>query len=346
MSMPGRQDAGGRPQAAPRISVIMPVYNSERLLGECLAALRSSEGVDYELVIVDDSSTDRSREIAAAAGCRVIPSGGRLGPAGARNCGVEAATGDILFFVDSDVMVRSDTLRRLATAFAEDTTLDGVIAVQAPAMRLRNACSRYKNLWMYYTYARRAGEDVPLFYTTAAAIRRQAFVDSGGFDLNYTNPNVEDTDFGQKLARQGYRIRVLADLEVEHVKGYDLPGLLRTDFLRSMSLARLKLRKRADAMATNDTSVPTGYIVSVPLACVAAVLLVAGIATGSVPLLIGTFLALAGVFMLNVPFLRLLRTQGGRAAWVPGAGILLIELLAAGAGSAVGIVTFIAGKKY
>ena len=346
MSMPGRRDASGRPQAAPRISVIMPVYNAERLLGECLAALRASEGAEYELLIVDDSSTDRSREIAAVAGCRVIPSGGRLGPAGARNCGVEAATGDVLFFVDSDVMVRPDTLRRLAAAFAEDATLDGVIAVQAPAMRLRNACSRYKNLWMYYTYARRAGEDVPLFYTTAAAIRRQAFVDSGGFDLNYTNPNVEDTDFGQKLAQQGYRIRVLPDLEVEHVKGYDLRGLLRTDFLRSMSLARLKLRKRADAMATNDTSVPTGYIMSVPLACVAAVLLVAGIATGSVPLLVETFLALAIVFMLNVPFLRVLRAQGGPAAWLPGAGILVIELLAAGAGSAVGIVTFIAGKKY
>ncbi len=346
MSMPGRRDASGRPQAAPRISVIMPVYNAERLLGECLAALRASEGAEYELLIVDDSSTDRSREIAAVAGCRVIPGGGRLGPAGARNCGVEAATGDVLFFVDSDVMVRPDTLRRLAAAFAEDATLDGVIAVQAPAMRLRNACSRYKNLWMYYTYARRAGEDVPLFYTTAAAIRRQAFVDSGGFDLNYTNPNVEDTDFGQKLAQQGYRIRVLPDLEVEHVKGYDLRGLLRTDFLRSMSLARLKLRKRADAMATNDTSVPTGYIMSVPLACVAAVLLVAGIATGSVPLLVETFLALAIVFMLNVPFLRVLRAQGGPAAWLPGAGILVIELLAAGAGSAVGIVTFIAGKKY
>lgn len=346
MSMPGRQETSGRPQVAPRISVIMPVYNAERLLGECLAALRASEGADYELLVVDDSSTDRSREIAAAAGCRVIPSGGRLGPAGARNRGVEAATGDILFFVDSDVMVRPDTLRRLAAAFGEDATLDGVIAVQAPAMRYRNPCSSYKNLWMYYTYVRRAGEDVPLFYTTAAAIRRQAFLDSGGFDLNYTNPNVEDTDFGQKLARQGYRIRVLPDLEVEHVKGYDLRGLLRTDFLRSMSLARLKLRKRADAMATNDTSVPTGYIVSVPLACLAAVFLVAGLAIGNGPLLGATFLTLAVVFMLNVPFLRLLGVHGGPAAGVLGASILMIELLAAGAGSAVGIITFIAGKKY
>lgn len=346
MSMPGRSDVHGRAQAASRISVIIPVYNAERLLSECLDALRASTGVDYEVLVVDDSSTDRSRQIAAAAGCRVVPSGGRLGPAGARNRGVEEASGDILFFVDSDVIVRPDTLPRLAAAFADDATLDGVIAVQAPAMRYRNPCSRYKNLWMYYTYARRAGEDVPLFYTTAAAIRRQAFIDSGGFDLNYTNPNVEDTDFGQKLARLGYRIRVLPELEVEHVKGYDLRGLLRTDFLRSMSLARLKLRKRADAGATNDTSVPTGYIASVPLACLAAVLIVAALVTGSTALLVGNILALVAVFVLNVPFLRLLRIHGGIAACGYGAGILIIELLAAGAGSAVGIATFIAGKKY
>src|SRR6185295_9768147 len=192
--------------------------------------------------------------IAEAHGCRVVPSGGRLGPAGARNCGAALAEGEILFFVDSDVIVRPETLRELARAFDADPALDGVIAVQAPAMRFRNLCSLYKNLWMYYTYARRAGEDVPLFYTTAAAIRRRRFDEAGGFDVNYTNPNVEDTDFGQKLARLGYRIRVLPALEVEHVKGYDLAGLLRTDFLRSMSLARLKLRKRAAAGGSNDTS--------------------------------------------------------------------------------------------
>jgi GT2 family glycosyltransferase len=339
------EDTAGRQRApAPRISVVMPVYNAERLLAECLAALRANRGVDYEVLVVDDGSTDRSRAIAEAHGCRVIASGGRLGPAGARNRGAEQASGDIVFFVDSDVIVRPDTLSRLAQAFA-DASLDGVIAVQAPAMRFRNVCSRYKNLWMYYTYARRVGQNVPLFYTTAAAIRRRAFLEAGGFDLNYTNPNIEDTDFGQKLARLGYRIRVLADLEVEHVKGYDFAGLLRTDFLRSMSLARLKLRKRADALG-NDTSVPTGYILSVPLALAGVLALVLGVAARLPTACVAGLVMLGAVLVLNVPFLRLLRIHGGLRMWAAGCGILVIELLAAGAGSAAGIATFIAGRKY
>jgi GT2 family glycosyltransferase len=347
MNPPERSaDFGAGSAKSPRISVVMPVYNAERLLGECLAALESSTFRDYEILVVDDTSTDGSREIAAAHGCRVIPSGGRLGPAGARNKGVEQARGDIIFFIDSDVVVRPDTMTKLMAAFDRDPGLAGAIAVQSPTMRFRNLCSVYKNLWMYYTYVRRAGQDVPLFYTTAAGIRRQAFVDSGGFDLNYTNPNVEDTDYGQKLASRGFRVQVLPDLEVEHVKGYDLAGLLRVDFLRSMSLARLKLRKSADGIGTNDTSVPTGYIVSVPLAAVAILALLVGLALGNRTLLLANFLALAVILVLNVPFLRLIRAHGGLGAWGLSCGLLIIELLAAGAGSAVGIATYLGGKKY
>src|SRR6187455_2559785 len=112
-------DAG----SPPRISVVMPVYNSERLLGECLAALRASTFRDYEIIVVDDSSTDGSREIAASHGARVVPSGGRLGPGRARNKGVEHARGEIVFFIDSDVVVRPDTLARLLVAFDRDRGL-------------------------------------------------------------------------------------------------------------------------------------------------------------------------------------------------------------------------------
>ncbi len=336
----------GRPSASPRLSVVMPVYNAERLLGECLAAVDASTFRDYEVVVVDDSSTDRSREIAAKHGARVVPSGGRLGPGRARNKGVEHARGDIVFFIDSDVVVRPDTLGRIVAAFDRDAGLSGLMAVQSPTMRFGNLCSVYKNLWMHYTYVRRAGEDVPLFYTTAAAIRRAAFIASGGFDANYVDPNIEDTDYGQKLARQGYRVQILPDLEVEHVKGYDLKGLLRVDFLRSMSLARLKLRKSADGIGTNDTSVPTGYILSVPLAGLAVVLLLVGLAFGNRALLLANFLALGAVLVLNLPFLRLIGTHGGMRAGGLSCGLLIIELLAAGTGSAVGIATYLGGKKY
>ena len=108
----------------------------------------------------------------------------------------------------------------------------------------------------------------------------------------------------------------------------------------------MKLRKSADGIGTNDTSVPTGYIVSVPLAGLAVLLGLVGLALGNRTLLLANFLAFLTILVLNVPFLRLIRAHGGVRAWGLSCGLLIIELLTAGAGSAVGIATYLGGKKY
>src|SRR5256885_9565618 len=97
-----RSPAAGRP----RLSVVMPVYNAEGTLAECLTRLCNSSFGDFEIVMVDDGSTDQSRPIAANFPVRVVPTAGRVGPAAARNLGARVAESDVLFFLDADVMVR------------------------------------------------------------------------------------------------------------------------------------------------------------------------------------------------------------------------------------------------
>src|SRR5262245_35557753 len=157
-------------QPAPAVSVVMPVYNAEATLEECLTKLGYSTFEDFEVVVVDDGSTDRSNDILTRFPVRVVPSSGRVGPRAARTLGAQVATGEYLCFIASDVMVRPDTLALLADGFSRDS-VDGLCGVQAAEMRHRDLVSQYKNLWMRWTYLRQTG-DVPLFYTTAAAIRR------------------------------------------------------------------------------------------------------------------------------------------------------------------------------
>src|SRR4029077_18239326 len=299
---------GPAAQPAPKISVVMRVYNAEATLEECLAKLGQSTFEDFEVVVVDDGSTDRSKEIMGRFPIRVIPSPGRVGPAAARNLGAQVATGEFLFFVDSDVMVRPDTLGVLAEGF-EQTGVDGFCGVQAAEMRYRDLASQYKNLWMRWTYLRQSG-DVPLFYTTAAAIRRDTFLRVGGFDGGYATPHVEDTDFGQKLRRLGVRVRIHPQLEVEHVKRYSLWGMLRTDFLRAVSLTRLKLRHPED-LGDNNTSVPASYMATVPLSGLAVLAVVLGLVTGWLPATVVGLLLAAGVMGLNAGFLDAIRRSDG-----------------------------------
>jgi GT2 family glycosyltransferase len=329
--------------AKPRLSVVMPVYNAENTLAECLTRLCNSSFGDFEIVLVDDGSTDQSRAIGVNFPVRLVPTQGRVGPAAARNLGARAAEGDVILFIDSDVMVRKDTLDVLVERMNQGD-IEGVIGVQAADMRHRNLVSQYKNLWMRWTYLRKQG-DVPLFYTTAAAIRRDAFLRAGGFDQGYATPNVEDTAFGQKLARLGIRVRVEPALEVEHVKRYSLTGLLRTDFDRAVSLTRLKLRARRQ-LAQNNTSVPGSYMMSVPLATLGVPCLVAGMVLGITPLLAAGCAALVGTLALNHGFLNAIRVSEGWKRALAAIPLLWTELLVVGVGTGIGILSYFLGKRY
>src|SRR2546421_10997536 len=93
-----------------QLSVVIPVYNGGPQLKRCLDALLASDFRNYEIVVVDDGSTDGgAAEAAQARGVEVIKLDSRQGPAAARNRGSAQARGGIIFFVDSDVVVRADT---------------------------------------------------------------------------------------------------------------------------------------------------------------------------------------------------------------------------------------------
>ena len=99
-------------QSEPTIAVIVPVYNSSPQLRKCLDALAQSSETDFECIVIDDGSTDDSVTVAQNSGAKVLSTGGRKGPACARNIGARAAGADVILFIDSDVCVKPDTLAR------------------------------------------------------------------------------------------------------------------------------------------------------------------------------------------------------------------------------------------
>lgn len=106
-----------------KISVIIPVYNAEKTIRRCLESIMSSEYEEYEVIVVDDGSTDNSASILfeyANRDRRVkIINQPNSGPSIARNKGLELAEGEIIAFVDSDDYVRNDYLDQLEKVFRE-----------------------------------------------------------------------------------------------------------------------------------------------------------------------------------------------------------------------------------
>lgn len=163
------------------ISVVIPAHNEEALIGATLEALTAALGAlapegGFELVVVDDGSTDRTAEVARAAGARVVPANVRQ-IAAARNAGAAAAAGDLLFFVDADTIVPEVTLRDALAAVR-----DGASAGGAPATLAAGDARWAKAAWAPFQWGmillRMPGG--AFMFTT-----RAAFDAAGGFDERY-----------------------------------------------------------------------------------------------------------------------------------------------------------------
>ncbi len=113
--------------ATPRVSVVVAAYNAAATLGDCLASLRVQNYPNYETIVVDDGSTDATAQIAEQGGARVVRVDHR-GLGGARNAGIDAATGEIVAFLDADARADRDWLYHLV----ECLTRRGAAAAGGP----------------------------------------------------------------------------------------------------------------------------------------------------------------------------------------------------------------------
>jgi len=116
------------PAKAPKISVVICAYNAERTMEACLQSLRGLRYPNYEVVVVNDGSTDTTLEISQRFPEVLLISQENKGLSAARNVGAEAASGEIIAYTDSDCVVDPDWLTYLAHAFING----GFVAVGGP----------------------------------------------------------------------------------------------------------------------------------------------------------------------------------------------------------------------
>jgi glycosyltransferase involved in cell wall biosynthesis len=338
------------------ISVVIPAHNAARTLGDCLQAICSSDYAAYEVIVVDDASTDATAQLAAQYGCRVVRLPQNVGAAQAKNVGVQSAKGEIVLFTDADVVLQSDTLRLVAEDLT-DPGIAGVVGLLGKKLRYGNFSSQFKNLWMYYTYTRlavseEASRGVGLFFTSLAAIRKEIFLRVGGFDVNYRGASItEDIEFGQRLLSVGLRVRLDGRLQVEHLKHYDWRGLLRTDLQRALGLSKTWLRRKLEPEQRSSgqryyASVPWFFVLGVPPAWLLLPFALLALWTRQPGWALATLLDYLSILLVNLPFLNALREARGWLFGVQCCLFLPLDLWVSGLGVLWAGIDYVAGDRY
>lgn len=226
----------------PAASIIIPVHNGERTVQRCLAAIFASQGIsEFEVIVVDDGSTDSSAAIASSFPCKLIRFETSHGPSIARNRGVQEAKAARVVFVDSDVLVRSDSLVRLLAAL--DSTPAAFATYDPEPLNTNFATLLYHTLSCQSLQD--TSETTSVFYSYCAAIRRDLFLELGGFDTSFKRATFEDMELGRRLASRGLRSKHLTTVRVFHGARYDLSKLARTYFRKSYDLGQLLLSHRS-----------------------------------------------------------------------------------------------------
>jgi cellulose synthase/poly-beta-1,6-N-acetylglucosamine synthase-like glycosyltransferase len=323
-----------------RFSVIVPAYNAERTISACVTALRA-QAFDhpYEIIVVDDGSTDDTATAARAAGARVITIPNSR-PAAARNVGIRAAAGEIICCTDADCVPHVEWLQHITAPFtdAEIAACKGSYATKQTELVARFVQIEYEDKYDLL----RSATYIDFIDTYSAAYRRDILLACGGFDEWFDY--LEDQELSFRLAALGYKMVYQPAAVVDHlhsatlqaylrkkqiigywkaqvvrrfphraVKDSHTPQVMKVQMLLSVLLAGLALLGLAGAVFAPPGWVITGWLFFLPAIAVALVFVATtlpfirkawrkdrGVALASPALLLGRALALSAGYVRGV----------------------------------------------
>jgi GT2 family glycosyltransferase len=291
----------------PTLSAIVPATNAPPTLAACLQAIRSAEEAPDELIVVEEGG----------------------GPADARNLGAARATGEVLVFVDADVVVHADAFARIRRAFEADSSLAALFGSYDDTPADPGTVSQFRNLLHHHVHQESAGA-ATTFWAGLGAARRDAFEAAGGFDAErYPVPSVEDIDLGTRLVAAGARIELDPAVQGTHLKAWSLFAMVESDlWQRGVPWVELLLRHGTRSSALN---LGWRHRLSAVVSLAASISLLRGRFRAAL-------LALGALAALNGSFYALLLRKRGRLGAATGVGLHALHHVVGGLSVPIALV--------
>jgi len=279
----------------PKISVIIPTYNDEKDIDKCLSTLKNQIFKDYEIIIVDGHSKDRTVEIAKKYGVKIVYENiGTRG--GACNIGAKKARGKIIVFTDADAYFPKDWLKKIWKEFEKDKDLialggndiidDNKSFFEKSVFQIDLA--KKENILTDNAYKRIRGCN--------SSYKRNIFLNEKGFNPKLAS--IEETEFHYRLAKKGYKMKFNPKIIIYHRRRRDFRGLFKQFFRNGMGrINAIKVNK--DLLSSMDIAPFSGLLFLI------IYFIFLGVNLKNISILVGLFL----IYILFKSFLIVLKTK-------------------------------------
>jgi GT2 family glycosyltransferase len=296
------------------LSVVVPATDRPPTLARTVDAIRSAERAPDEVIVVDGTLAS--------------------GPAAARNEGARRANGDVIVFVDADVVPHADAFDRIRRAFDEDSGLTALFGAYDDDPEAPGTVTRFRNLLHHHVHSSSPGP-AETFWAGLGAVRREPFLAAGGFDERFAKASIEDVELGMRMRAAGAQIRLDPGLRGTHLKDWTLGGMLRTDVLRrGVPWVELLLERGG------STTLNLGW--RHRLSALASLSGAVAVARGRPR---GAIASAAALVALNRSFYGLLLRKGGIGLAVAGVGLHALHHLAGAASVPLGAARYFARRR-
>lgn len=239
-----------------KVSIIIPTYNEESVISDCLVSLSKQTYKDIEIIVVDDGSADRTVEKCQVLNvkCQILRQE-HMGPGAARNLGARHVKGDILVFVDADMTFDKNFVENLVAPIIKGKTI-GTFSKEEYLLNKDNLWARLWNLNRWLPEDRMHSKDYPGRQKVFRAILKKEFERVGGFDekTGYT----DDWSLSEKLGVEAMSVP-------RAIFYHRNPNSLKEVFIQSKWMAKRKYKFGFIGMFISllRTSLPVSFLVGI-----------------------------------------------------------------------------------
>ena len=313
-------------------SVVVPAYNAERTLVSCLESLAAQTlpKEKFEVIVVDDGSTDTTSKIALRFDVRYLFQKNR-GPATARNIGAHTALGQIILFTDADCAPTPDWLAEMVRPFADSdvSAVKGSYKTLQKELVARFAQMEFEDRYDMLSHSR----NIDMVDSYSAAFRKDVFIETGGFDGCFPKANNEDTELSYRLAAAGHRMVFNPSAIVFHIHPATLSQYLKVKLWRGYW--RMIVYRRYPLKAVKDSYTPNFLKLQTMLMALSFFICLLSF---FIPIYFIVVVLLWGVVMiLAVPF-SIKTYKKDKMVGLISPGVILLRSMVFAAGSLMGVI--------